>query len=60
MNRPGESICHYQRAAELQSHNPLDSFHAMTLVASSKIETSKTKFVLIWVFFKEKLSLKYS
>uniref|UniRef100_A0A3B3QFP8 Coagulation factor VIII associated n=1 Tax=Paramormyrops kingsleyae TaxID=1676925 RepID=A0A3B3QFP8_9TELE len=39
MNRPGEAIVHYQRAAELQAQTPIESLLSMGEIASCKILT---------------------
>lgn len=39
MNRPGEAIVHYQRAAELQTQTPVESLLSMGEIASCKILT---------------------
>uniref|UniRef100_A0A3Q2Z293 Coagulation factor VIII associated n=1 Tax=Hippocampus comes TaxID=109280 RepID=A0A3Q2Z293_HIPCM len=39
MNRPGEAIVHYQRAAELQTQMPVESLLSMGEMASCKILT---------------------
>uniref|UniRef100_A0A8D0CEK4 Coagulation factor VIII associated n=1 Tax=Scleropages formosus TaxID=113540 RepID=A0A8D0CEK4_SCLFO len=39
MNRPGEAIVHFQRAAELQSQAPIESLLSLGEVASCKILT---------------------
>ena len=38
MNRFSEAMVHYQHAAELQHHNPVDALHSMGLAASCKID----------------------
>lgn len=37
LNKPGEAMAHYQRAAELQSHSPLDCLQSLSEVTSCKI-----------------------
>uniref|UniRef100_A0A8C7JE88 Coagulation factor VIII associated n=1 Tax=Oncorhynchus kisutch TaxID=8019 RepID=A0A8C7JE88_ONCKI len=39
MNRPGEAIVHYQRAAELQTQQPIESLLSMGEMATCKILT---------------------
>uniref|UniRef100_A0A3P9HEU7 Zgc:101679 n=1 Tax=Oryzias latipes TaxID=8090 RepID=A0A3P9HEU7_ORYLA len=39
MNRPGEAIVHYQRAAELQTQTPIEALLSMGEMASCKILT---------------------
>lgn len=39
LNKPGEAMSHFQRAAELQSQSPLECLHSLGSVASCKIET---------------------
>ncbi|XP_045212398.1 40-kDa huntingtin-associated protein-like isoform X1 [Mercenaria mercenaria] len=39
LNKPGEAMAHFQRAAELQSQSPLDCLVSLGHVASCKIET---------------------
>lgn len=39
LNKPGEAMSHFQRAAELQSQSPLDCLVSLGYVASCKIET---------------------
>lgn len=39
MNRPGEAIMHYQRAAELQTQTPIEALLSMGDVATCKILT---------------------
>ncbi|KAG7263143.1 hypothetical protein CRUP_003805 [Coryphaenoides rupestris] len=39
MNRPGEAVVHYQRAAELQTQNPVEALLSMGEMATCKILT---------------------
>ncbi|CAG5124356.1 unnamed protein product [Candidula unifasciata] len=39
VNKPGEAIAHFQRAAELQSQSALDCLDALNLVAKCKMDT---------------------
>lgn len=39
MNRPGEAIVHYQRAAELQTQTPTEALLSMGDMATCKILT---------------------
>lgn len=39
MNRPGEAIVHYQRAAELQTQTPVEALLSMGEMATCKILT---------------------
>lgn len=39
LNKSGEATTHYERARELQFHNPLDELESLGLVASCKIDT---------------------
>lgn len=39
MNRPGEAIVHYQRAAELQTQAPIEALLSMGEMATCKILT---------------------
>ncbi|KAH9502578.1 40-kDa huntingtin-associated protein [Bulinus truncatus] len=39
VNRPGEAIAHFQRAAELQSLSALDCLDALSMVAKCKMDT---------------------
>lgn len=39
MNRPGEAIVHYQRAAELQTQTPIEALLSMGEMATCKILT---------------------
>ncbi|KAK0058903.1 factor VIII intron 22 protein [Biomphalaria pfeifferi] len=39
VNKPGEAIAHYQRAAELQSQSALDCLDALNMVAKCKMDT---------------------
>lgn len=41
MNRPGEAIVHYQRAAELQTQTPIEALLSMEEMATCKILTRK-------------------
>lgn len=38
LNKPGEAMAHYQRAAELQSHSPLDCLQSLSEVTSCKLQ----------------------
>lgn len=43
MNRPGEAIVHFQRAAELQIQTPIEALLSLWEMASCKILTRKFK-----------------
>lgn len=50
MNRPGEAIVHYQRAAELQIQMPIEALLSMGEMATCKILTREfTLLVHIWL-----------
>lgn len=50
MNRPGEAIVHYQRAAELQTQMPIEALLSMGEMATCKILTREfTMLVHIWL-----------
>uniref|UniRef100_A0A672F632 Factor VIII intron 22 protein-like n=1 Tax=Salarias fasciatus TaxID=181472 RepID=A0A672F632_SALFA len=42
MNRPGEAIVHYQRAAELQTQTPIEALLSMGEIATCKILTRES------------------
>ncbi|XP_034544519.1 40-kDa huntingtin-associated protein isoform X2 [Notolabrus celidotus] len=47
MNRPGEAIVHYQRAAELQTQTPIEALLSMGEMATCKILTLFTEMQLM-------------
>lgn len=47
MNRPGEAIVHYQRAAELQTQTPVEALLSMGEMATCKILTRAFRFVRV-------------
>lgn len=60
MNRPGEAIVHYQRAAELQTQTPIEALLSMGEMATCKIltrEFTKTVGVHCYRFSEHKGSL---
>lgn len=49
MNRPGEAIVHYQRAAELQTQTPVEALLSMGEMATCKILTREFSLsIYIW------------
>lgn len=56
MNRPGEAIVHYQRAADLQTQTPVETLLSMGEIATCKIFTRELScryadFYLFYFFF---------
>ena len=50
MNRPGEAIVHYQRAAELQTQTPIEALLSMGEIATCKILTREFSLINhIWL-----------
>lgn len=46
MNRPGEAIVHYQRAAELQTQTPIEALLSMGEMATCKILTRESHLLM--------------
>lgn len=52
MNRPGEAVVHFQRAAELQMQTPIEALLSLGEMATCKILTREFIFSLLLLVIK--------